>query len=391
MPWKVNNLMSERYDFCKAAEQGDTKFCVLCQKFGISRQTGYKWWHRYQQEKEAGLCDRSHRPKRMPRHTTAEVEDAVLALRQEFPCWGPRKLRRLLEERYPHFLLPAVVTVARILKRHGVTTVPSPPPVWTTVQRFAAPEPNHLWQMDLKAPLRLPDRRKLYPVGLLDDHSRYLLGLWLLPDQTDDGLIACWIQAVEQYGLPRWTLTDHGVQFRSVDEYTSAFRVYLWACGVKHTQGRVGHPQTQGKIERLWRTVNTEVFRRHQYADALSWQRCLDDWRQQYNQVRPHQELGDDTPALHYQSSVRSYVVPDPRQCVGLPDSIYRRVNPRGQISLGGERFLVGRGLNGWMVEARSQGNGCWHAYFYHHFVREFLLTKRSNPEPLETANLQQQ
>jgi len=377
MPWKECNPMSERFDFCHSAQPPGTNLSALCQKFEISRSTGYKWLRRYIQEGDAGLADRSRRPHHSPTRTPAEMEAQVLDLRRQYPCWGPRKIRAVLLDRLSPERVPAVVTVARILTRCGLTRAQPPTPDWGALKRFVAPEPNHLWQMDLKAPLRLPDRRKLYPVGLLDDHSRFLLGLWLLPDQTEDSVIACWIKAAQHYGLPQYTLTDHGPQFRNLDEDTSAFRVYLWACGVGHTQGRIGHPQTQGKIERFWRTLHTEVLSRHCYADPMSWQRCLDDWRKHYNEVRPHQELGDEPPSRHYCPSVRPYVAPDRHHCVGQPDSVYRWVNPRGQISLNGQRLLVGRGLSGWMVENRPQGNGCWQAYFYHHFVREFLLTDR--------------
>jgi hypothetical protein len=233
-----------------------------------------------------------------------------------------------------------------------------------------------MWQMDLKAPLRLPEGRKIYPVGLLDDHSRYLLGLWMLPDFSDDGVIGCWINACRHYGLPRRTLTDHGSQFRMEDEATSAFRIYLWACGVEHTQGRIAHPQTQGKIERFWQTLNREVLRRHAYTDRASWQSCFDEWRYQYNHFRPHQELGDEPPVSRYGVSDRPFVEPDCRARIGRDESVYRNVNCRGFISLGGLRHMVGRGLAGWTVEVRALGNGCWHVYFRHHFMREILLTR---------------
>ncbi len=374
MAWKVTDLMSQRYEFCSLALEPGAKISDLCQSFGISRKTGYKWLQRYQEED--CLADRSRRPRHSPNRTDGAIEAQVVALRREFPYWGPRKLRRLLQDRLPAEQLPALVTVARILKRHGLTDPqprPEPPLAW---QRFAWPCPNDLWQMDLKATLRLPDQQKLYPVGLLDDHSRYLLGLWLLPDQTDDGLLNCWIEAARCYGLPQRTLTDHGSQFRCLDEETSAFRTYLWACGVGHTQGRIAHPQTQGKVERFWRTLNTEVFSRHSYSDSASWQSCLTDWRQQYNHLRPHQELGDEVPASRYQHSSRCFEEPDRRGCWGQPGSLYRRVNGRGMTSLGGQRLMVGRGFVGWTVEARPLGNGCWHFYFKDHFIREYILSK---------------
>lgn len=376
MTWKVESIMSQRYEFCKLACEPGSNISALCQQFYITRRTGYKWLRRFQNEGADGLWDRSRCPHHSPDRTDAAIEVQVVALRLEYPYWGPRKLHRLLRDRLAEDQLPSIATIARILKRNGLIEAPSPKPKWPAVGRFEHPHPNDLWQMDLKAPIRLPDRRKIYPVGLLDDHSRYLLGLWILPDCSDDGVINCWIEACRQHGFPKRTLTDHGPQFRMEDDATSAFRIYLWACGVQHTQGRIAHPQTQGKIERFWRTLKTEVLSLHEYRDRTSWQNRFDEWRHQYNHIRPHQELGDEPPISRYADSKRFFVLPDRRARVGLPDSIYRSVSPKGQISLGGQRFEIGRGLAGWTVEVRPLGTGCWHVYFRHHFVREILLTK---------------
>ncbi len=376
MPWKVKDIMSQRYEFCQIAQDPQTRISTLCRLFGISRQTGYKWLRRYQEAGHSGLGDRRRCPRYCPTRTSAEMETMIVQLRQRYPVWGPRKIRRLLQDLVDATEVPALVTVARILKRRGLSTPPPPAPDWPTVQRFAAPAPNDLWQMDLKAPLRLSDRRKIYPVGLLDDHSRFLLGLWLVPDFTDTSVLRCWIEAARQHGLPRRTLTDHGAQFRSLDEESSAFRTYLWACGVNHVQGRIAHPQTQGKIERLWRTLKTEVLGRYSYDDMASWQQCFDAWRFHYNHYRPHQELGDEPPASRYRPSERPFVEPDERQRVGRPDSLYRRVDHRGRLGLNGQHLTLGRGFSGWTVEVRPLGNGCWHVYFRDHFIREYLLTE---------------
>ncbi len=376
MAWKVESIMSQRYEFCKLACEPGSNISALCQQFKITRRTGYKWLRRFQEEGTDGLCDRSHRPHHSPHCTDAAIEAQVVALRLDYPYWGPRKLHRLLRDRVTQDQLPSIATIARILKRKGLIETPPPKPEWPAVGRFEHPHPNDLWQMDLKALIRLPDHRKIYPAGLLDDHSRYLLGLWMLPDFSANGVINCWIKASRQHGFPKRTLTDHGAQFRMEDDTTSAFRVYSWACGVQHTQGRIAHPQTQGKIERFWRTLKIEVLSRHGYSDRTSWQSRFDEWRYQYNHIRPHQELGDESPISRYEHSDRSFVQPDRCARLGKPDSIYRRVSSRGQISLGGQRIVIGRGLAGWTVEIRPLGTGYWHVYFRNHFVREIHLTK---------------
>jgi transposase InsO family protein len=348
---------------------------ALCREFEISRKTGYKWLRRYRAGGEAGLGDRSRRPGRSPSRASPELEHRVVALKQRYPYWGPRKLHRLLRHGVSEEKMIAVSTVARILSRYGLVRVPEEPVVYPAVGRFEYAHANDLWQMDLKAPIRLPDGRKVYPVGLLDDHSRYALGLWLVPDQTDQQVLACWITAARTYGLPLQTLTDHGAQFGMEPQETSAFRAYLWACGVGHIQGRVKHPQTQGKVERFWGTFRCELMPRLQARPPDDWPALMEAWQCQYNRLRPHESVQDNPPASRYRPSERPFVEPDRHARVGLSTSVYRRVTPRGQIHLSGQRLMVGRGLAGWMVEARPLGNGCWHIYFRNHFIREFLLT----------------
>ena len=375
MPWKVMSLMSERHEFCQIALQQGNNFHVLCKRYGISRKTGYKWLKRYRTQGYDGLRDISRKPHRIPDRTDQEIEDIVVHIHHQYPSWGPRKLHALMKQELVKDICPSLSTVTRILKRYGLVREVETPVDYESVEHFERPFPNDLWQMDLKGPLRFPDGRKVYAVGILDDHSRYLVGLHMIADATDDSVLDCWIDAASHYGLPAATLTDHGAQFRMVDEASSAFRVHLWACGVRHTQGRVAHPQTQGKIERFWRTLNTEVLRCHSYGDLTSWQSCFDDWRHVYNHVRPHQAIGDIAPARLYIRSLRAYKTPDQRERTGELDSVYRRVSPRGQLSLSGKRFIIGRGFRGWTVELRSLGTGCWHVYFRNRFIKELLVT----------------
>lgn len=375
MPWEERRVMTEREQFCETVVRAGATVSACCRQFGISRKTGYKWLRRYRANDKEAMSDRSRRPHRSPGRITATVEARIVALKHQYPYWGPRKLRRLLLAEVRWGVSVTVSGVARVLARHGLV-IPVAPSTPVVVQRFERREPNDLWQMDLKAAWRLSDGRKVYPVGILDDYSRYLLGLWLIPNQSDESVLHCWIAAVQRHGLPRQTLTDHGAQFGMNSQDSSAFRTYLTACGVQHLQGRVNHPQTQGKIERVWRTLRCELLNRLDTLSPDTWPLALETWRQQYNDLRPHESLGDEPPASRYHASTRPYVPPDRWAPVGHPDSLYRRVNSRGWISLGRYRWMVGRGYAGWTVEARSLGTRCWHIYFRNHFICEII------PEP---------
>ena len=375
MPWKESTVVSGREEFVYYALQAGANITELSRRFGISRNTAYRWLRRYDSNEPEWSLDRSRCPCTIPRRTPVRIVSRIMALRQAHPCWGPRKLQRLLRDELPVDQLPALVTVARILKRTGLTVAPPPSRSAQPLQRFVRSRPNELWQMDLKGPLRLRDGRKVYVVGIIDDHSRYLLALQLVSDATDDRTLQVWIDTARQFGLPEETLTDHGAQFRVEDDSTSAFRVYLWACGVKHPQGRIRHPQTQGKIERFWGTFNREFLKGRSYDDLALWQQDIDAWRCEYNTIRPHQELADEPPSSYYRASERPYLSPDRRARIGRPGSEYRPVDVCGMIHLSGQKFRIGRGLWGWLVEARPLGTGIWHVFFRDHFLKELSVT----------------
>lgn len=377
MPWRVDTLQSIRQSFCERVLSSGESVSSICRSFGISRKTGYKWLRRHRIAGAAGLSDRRRKPHHSPNRSSAVVEALVKGVKEEHPYWGPRKIHWLLYQDNPDAERVAISTVGRILARHGMVTPREEPVEHPTVSRFERSEPNELWQMDLKMAMRLPDGTRRYVVGILDDHSRYVLGLWWLPDISDSSVLACWIDAARRCGLPSQTLTDHGAQFRMEDHTTSAFRVYLWACGVQHIQGRIRHPQTQGKIERFWGTFQRELTPQLKLVDSSQWAEMTKRWLRQYNTGRPHESLGDRPPVSRFRNSDRNYEEPDRNATIGQDGSLYRRVSPDGRINLGGQRLMIGRGLAQWIVEVRSMGNGCWHVYFRHHFIREFILTKQ--------------
>lgn len=376
MPWSVRSVIENREQFCIEVLDSGVAVSAACRAFGISRKTGYKWLDRYLEKGSEGLVDQSRRPRHNPERLLKRLEERIVKIKRQYPYWGPRKIHRLASMECDEIRSVSVSTVSRVLARYGLVTPREEPVIYPAVGRFERSTPNELWQMDLKLAVRHTGRPRIYVAGLLDDYSRYALGLWFLRDLTDESVLSCWIKAVRQYGVPCQTLTDHGAQFRTEDNTTSAFRTYLWACKVQHIQGRVMHPQTQGKIERFWRTFQCELTPQLECASQDRWPELMEQWREQYNTIRPHESLGDSAPSSRYHPSDKPYVEPDRRQRIGQPESLYRHVNSKGWVSLGGQLHMVGRGFRGWVVEIRSQGNGCWHIYFRYHFVREIILTK---------------
>jgi transposase InsO family protein len=315
MAWRVVNVMSLRLEFVTLAAQPGAKLSELCRRFGVSRQTGYKWLARFGEAGEAGLVDRSRRPHGSPSRTDAAVEEAVLAVRRANRCWGGRKIRRVLLNARPEGLpaeqVPAASTITGILRRHGLLERDEPAP--QPFKRFEAVAPNRLWQMDFKGHFALDGRTdgggvRCWPLTVLDDHSRYAIGAEACTDEKEVTVCERLTKVFERHGLPDAIITDNGAPWghqNGVTKYTR-FSVWLLRLGVKPLHSRPRHPQTMGKIERLHRSLRAELLQGRRFADLDAVQSGLDRWRARYNHQRPHDALGGAFPASRYRMSERS-------------------------------------------------------------------------------------
>ncbi len=181
MPWKVRSQMSERHEFVRLATEPEANIRLLCRRFGISPTTAYKWRERFLSDGALGLQELSRRPHRSPRQSSPALEQAVIDLRLKHPTWGGRKLRaRLLA--LGHRSVPSPSTITSILHRHHLLE-PAAAQHHRPFRRFEHAHPNDLWQMDFKCDFALGAGR-CYPLTVLDDHSRFSLGVFACADQT---------------------------------------------------------------------------------------------------------------------------------------------------------------------------------------------------------------
>jgi transposase InsO family protein len=341
--------MSSKAEFVVQALGEDVNMSALCRDSRISRKTGYKWLNRYLVGGESGLAERSRRPLRSPGQTGAAVEAAVLEVRRRNPTWGGRKVRRVLE-REGVTPVPSASTITAILRRHGAIE-PEESRKRRAHIRFAMLAPNLLWQMDYKGEFRLGDGRECHPLTILDDHSRYLLGLFACANEQRETVQAHLITVFRSYGLPERILADNGAPWGYDTEYGpkrtrprvqhTRLSVWLLRLEVQMCHGRPSHPQTQGKDERLHRTLVEDVIVRTPLATLAACQPCFDAWRTCYNQQRPHEALALDTPAMHYQPSLRPYpeTLPAIEYDAGMQ---VRKVDARGRFSFRNQHWRIG-------------------------------------------------
>jgi transposase InsO family protein len=348
MPWQEYSIMNQRQDFVAMAGQEGISLAELCRRFGISRKTGYKWLGRAASG-ETTFPNRSRRPHTSPGITPPAVEAAVLALREAHPAWGGRKLHQALLQQglvQP----PAPSTITAILRRHGQLTPPQRPA--REYQRFEHPTPNDLWQIDFMGQPALPTG-KVHPLTVQDDHSRFALVVAACADEREEVVKAHLTAAFRRYGVPRRILTDNGPPWGTAGAGGLSALVAWWVrLGIAVSHGRPYHPQTQGKIERLHRTLWAEVVGIRELPDLATAQRRFDAFRTVYNHQRPHEALGHAVPASRYQPSPRAFPETLPPLVYGPGDAV-RRVYHPGRISFRGQEFFIGHGLIGHPVAIR--------------------------------------
>jgi len=318
----------------------------LCRRFGVSRKTGYKWRRRFVAHGAAALRDHLPDRTRPEQQTTPAIERAVLALRRKHPTWGPRKLhRRLLDLGEAPAALPAVSTFARILRRGGciaerATAQPQP------MQRFSRPEPNQLWQMDFKGHFPLQRQGRCHPLTVLDDCSRYALGLQACADEQTVTVQGRLQHIFTLYGLPESILCDNGPPWGGSGPEHTRLTVWLWRLGVSVIHGRPFHPQTQGKDERFHRTLKADLLARHDWRDLRQAQRRFDRYRHLYNHDRPHEALALAVPASRYRASPRRYPAQLPPIEYATTE-VVRLVKNKGELTFRNRFFYVGQAFIG--------------------------------------------
>ena len=387
MPFTEIKIEEARMQFAVRAAGGAESLSELCRQFGISRPTGRKWRDRYLANGcLSELNELSRRPHHSPRRSPPELERQVVELRRRYG-WGARKLRVLLLRQ--NVDCPAQ-TVHRILRRHGLVNPHAPRPGGC---RFEREQPNELWQMDGKGPLKSPDG-VCEPLSILDDHSRYAVGLYPLERLRRAPIQACLEQTFEQAGMPQAMLMDRGGQWFSAhsDHGLTALSVWLIKQGIRLIYGRPRHPQTQGKVERFHATIEAAVRHRGAPARVADWGPWLDEFRLEYNEVRPHEALEMATPSTRWRPSERRYQ-PDLAEWKYPAGAELRRLNEAGCLALDGRHWFVCEALAGELVMIERLPLATVVVRFRDMYIRELdLAQKTTSPlvRPAPPAALRQ-
>src|SRR6266849_958180 len=321
MPWKTSSVMEEKLRFVFELESGEHTVTELCQQYEIARETGYVWLRRYRQFGVAGLMERSRAAHRRRNQTPEEIERMVLELRQAHMRWGPRKLKRVLER----------------------------------------DEPGRVW----------PATSTIDPLTISDAHSRYLLRCQAV-EKTDTARVqAIFEAAFREYGLPAAIRTDNGAPFATrALAGLSQLAVWWIKLGIVPERIAAGHPEQNGRHERMHRTLKQEVAQ-PPAANRRKQQRALDRFRQEYNELRPHEALGMRTPAEVYEASARKFPehVREPEYAA---DMLVRSVRRQGHFRWKKDEVFLSEVLWGERVGLSQEDDRWFTVYFAQHPIALF-------------------
>lgn len=364
MPWKKVTEMSLKLEFIRFAIQESEPFVSLCSRFKISAKTGYKLLKRYHDEGEEGLKERSRRPLSNPNQTSEAMEQKVLSVRLRKPSWGGRKIHSyLLNSGENNVPMPSTIT--GILKRHGLIIKKDLP--LKALERFEHKEPNDLWQADFKGHFAM-QKGRCHPLTVLDDHSRFSLGLKACDSENKLIVQQHFTSIFEEYGLPYRINFDNGSPWASVksrEHRFTAFSIWLMRLGIQVSFSKVRRPQTNGKIERFHQTLKKELLQYNHYWGLKDAQASFDAWRTEYNFDRPHEAIYLKPPSSRYKMSPRRFPEKLPEIEYRASD-IVRKVDAGGLISYRNKKIFIGEGFKSLPVALRENEDDIYSIYFCH-------------------------
>jgi transposase InsO family protein len=374
MPWKGVSVSEQRQRFLEDYLLNYYSISELAERFSVSRTTAHKWINRFNQHGQEGYQELSRRPHTCPWQTDQAIVDELVKLREAHPRWGPRKLLNLLQRRDPKLTLPSVATAARILTRNGLVKP-------RRRYRRAHPGcpksqpqgPNDIWAADYKGQFRLKNGDYCFPLTVSDLSSRFVLGVDAHPSISIDRSFDHFTSIFHEHGLPNRIRTDNGAPFAS-NALARLSRLSVWfiKLGIYPELIEPGKPQQNGVHERMHRTLKQEATIPPS-SNLPAQQRRFDRFRDEFNEVRPHEAIDMNRPAEIYRSSSRP--MPSVIETYDYPGNyMVRRVSRSGTIRVFHNQIFVSNTLHKDYVGLEEVDNGVYDLFFCFYQIGRYKL-----------------
>lgn len=365
MPWKETCVMDQKVQLIGDYLKQVYSITELSQIYGVSRNTIYKWIERYKQGGNEGITDRISAPRRHPNATSLEISRELTETKMQHSGWGPKKVVAWLKQHRAEKPWPAVSTASNLLKQAGLVTTRKKRlrtvPYSEPFQECSGP--NMVWSADYKGQFKTGDGKLCYPLTLTDNYSRYLLGCTGLSQPTLELSRPVFEAIFKKYGLPVAIRTDNGPPFGSTGlGGLSRLSVWFIKLGIKPERITAGHPEENGRHERMHRSLKAATANPPQ-RNLKEQQKAFDVFQLDYDEERPHEALGMRPPALYYKPSLRPY----PARLPGITYPkcyLVRQVRHNGEIKWKGEKVYVSQALVGESIGLKQLAEHKWQVYF---------------------------
>ena len=372
MPWKEVDKMTEKEKFINEMLKAEKPFKHLCNEFGISEKTGYKWKNRFYADGKAGLQEQSRATKT---HSNALEEDAIIEIikfKEAHPYWGAKKIRELYSRKYPEKETPSLSSVNRILDKCGMVKKRRIKPATTETKRLRqyikAEEPNDVWAIDFKGWWK-SSGELCEPFTVRDIVSKKILCVRLMESKSSEAVKAVMTELFKEYGLPKVIRSDNGTPFSSPNGLLSLTSLSAWwiTLGITPDRTDKGTPGQNGSLERMHADIAREIQGQIKGGRKAN-QIVLDEWVKEYNSVRPNEAIGMKTPDEVYKKSDRKYMgdYDEIEYPIGYET---RKVFISGEILVKSVRVTIGYSLRGINVGLKPNQNNSYDVY-----LADFLL-----------------